>query len=136
MAAEHYGSPEAESTSQQRIHVCPITQLLNRFFDDLPLKGPEVKLTANWLERRLHVIQLMLRWKSGLGGEQVANREFGPDLLLFLCEVVPRDDSSRENSAGRVGSDALSSQGRFSYHLNSKIERVAGLEILLKGLWL
>ena len=76
----------------------------------------------------------MLGWKGGLG--EVTNQEFVPDLLLFRWEVDPRDDSSRENSAIRIGSGALRSQGAISFYLYSKIEQVAGLKILLKGQWL
>ena len=76
----------------------------------------------------------MLRWKGGQGGEQVADREVFPGLLLSCCEFVPRDDAAREDSAGRVGSVALCSQRAVGYYLNSKIERVINLEILLKCL--
>ena len=75
----------------------------------------------------------MMRWKGGFGGE-VANREFVPDLLVSL-RSRPRDDSLRENSPSRVGSDGMCSQGGFNYCLDSKIVPVEGLEILLKGQW-
>ena len=75
----------------------------------------------------------MMRWKGGFGGE-VANREFVSDLLVSL-RSRPRDDSLRENSASRVGSDGMCSQGGFNYCLDSKIVPVEGLEILLKGQW-
>ena len=76
----------------------------------------------------------MLGWKVGLGGEQVADRELVPYLLLLRCEVVPWNDSSRENSASRIGSLALCGQGAVGYYLNSKVEPVTGLKILLEHL--
>lgn len=96
---------------------------------------PEGILTANWIKQKLHVFELM-RWKDGFGGEVLANQEFVLDLHLFRCEAVPRDDLSREKSADRVGSGAFCSQEGVGFYPNSKIERMAGQEELLKGLQL
>lgn len=135
MALERHSPLESKATSQQRIRVCPVNQFLNSVFDDVTLEVPEPKLTANGLEQRPHVFHLMLRWKRG-HWVRVANRKIMPDLFLPGCKVVPGDNSSRENSAGRIGCFALCGQRSVSYDLNSQIERMAGFEILLESLWL
>ncbi|KAK5633608.1 hypothetical protein RRF57_009322 [Xylaria bambusicola] len=49
--------------------------------------------------------------------------------------MVPRNNASRVDAAGRVGGVALCGQRLFGHYLDSKAKRVAGLEILWERLW-
>ena len=68
-ALERHGSTKAKAVSQQWIVVHRVNQLLYCMFNSSTLEVLKVMITADGLNQRPYVVQLILRWEAVLGGE-------------------------------------------------------------------